>query len=78
MDINSGFNSGWQAIQAAEHGLRRHAQAVAKAVARRVPGSEDTETAQVQAKPIDEQAQVGTSVVRSTEETLGSLIDEKV
>jgi len=76
MDINSAFNSGLQALHRAEAGLKRNADAIARHSGR-VEGSEDINTAMIQAKQHKLQGQIAMEVVTAADETLGKLIDLK-
>jgi len=74
MDINSAFNSGLQALQSAQVGMTRSAEAIA----RRSGGigtSSTVETALVRAADAQRQSEAATKVVKTADETLGALID---
>lgn len=77
MDINSGFNAQWQTVQGAEHAQRRHAEVVARDTAQ-TERAEEVETTVVQDRDTAAQAHVGASVVRAPDETVGTIVDEKV
>ena len=76
MDINTSFNPHWQAFQSADHGAQRHGNTVARHGAR-IEGSEEHDTATVEAREPEDQAHAGASVVKSPEETLGTRIDTR-
>jgi hypothetical protein len=77
MDINSAFNSGLQALQRADVGLKRNAETIANNTGR-VEGSEDIHTALVESLENRQLAKVGTRVIAAADEATGTLIDLKV
>ncbi|MCP1673059.1 hypothetical protein J2T57_000151 [Natronocella acetinitrilica] len=75
MDINAGFNAGITAFQRAEEGLQRSASVIARSSAG-LDRSEDVNTALVQSTVDANLAAAGATIVRASDETLGTLIDE--
>ena len=75
MDINAGFNAGFTAFQRAEEGLQRNALVVARSSAG-LEGSEDVNTALVNANTDANLSAAGAMIVRSVDESVGTLIDE--
>jgi len=76
MNVGGAFDSGLQGIFRAEEGLSRNANTIAKASA----GSkrnEDVNTALVQAKENQIQAQASANVVRTANDVMGTLLDTK-
>lgn len=76
MNVGGAFDSGLQGIFRAEEGLSRNANTIAKATAGN-KRNEDINTALVQSKENQIQAQASTNVVRTANEVMGSLLDIK-
>ena len=76
MDLNV-FNSALQSLHAVDEGLRRTAHTVARANSR-PERSEDINTALLEAKDFQRQGETAVKVVKAADETVGSLIDERV
>ena len=74
MDINSAFNSGLAGFQRANEGLARNALTIARQSAG-VPAAEDLNTALVQSKAHELQAESSIKVVKAAEETVGTLLN---
>lgn len=74
MDINSGFNAGFTTFQRAEESMQRNASVIARGSAG-LENGEDINTALVQSTADANLAAAGASIVRTVDESLGTLID---